>query len=51
MEAFDIGRSKPLDQEFAEMEAEAGVQEELDKLKARLGNRIPVATAPQPARA
>lgn len=52
VEAFDIGRGgplgKPLDQEFAEMEAEAGVQEELAKLKQRLGNRIPQ-TAPQPA--
>lgn len=56
VEAFDLGRgavagSKPIDQEFAEMEAEAGVTEELAKLKARLGNRIPVAPPPQPARA
>jgi phage shock protein A len=52
VEAFDLGRGgplgKPLDQEFAEMEAETGVQEELAKLKQRLGNRIPQA-APQPA--
>ncbi len=56
VEAFDLGRGtaaggKPLEQEFAEMEAEAGVAEELAKLKARLGNRIPVAPPPQPARA
>ncbi len=51
VEAFDIGRAKGLDQEFAEMEADAGVQEELDKLKSRLGNRIPPASAPQPAKA
>ncbi len=56
VEAFDLGRAtapggKPLEQEFAEMEAQAGVAEELAKLKARLGNRIPVAPPPQPARA
>ncbi len=50
VEAFDIGRGKPLEQDFAEMEAEAGVQEELAKLKTRLGNRIPVAPPPQPAK-
>ena len=50
VEAYDIGRGgKPLEQDFAEMEAEASVQEELGKLKARLGNRIPMA-APQPAK-
>jgi phage shock protein A len=50
VEAFDLGRGgpKPLEQEFAEMEAEAGVQEELAKLKQRLGNRISH-PAPQPA--
>ena len=56
VEAFDLGRGagpagKPLEQEFAEMEADSGVAEELAKLKARLGNRIPVAPPPQPARA
>ena len=51
VEAFDIGREKDIHQEFAEMEADAGVQEELDKLKVRLGNRIPPASAPQPAKA
>ncbi|HET6184664.1 MAG TPA: phage shock protein PspA [Acetobacteraceae bacterium] len=49
VEAFDLGRgAKPLEQEFAEMEAEAGVQEELERLKQRLGNRVPQ-PAPQPA--
>ncbi len=48
VEAYDIGRGKPLDQEFAEMEAETAVKEELAQLKARLGNRIPPAPAPQP---
>jgi phage shock protein A len=50
VEAFDIGRQKGLHEEFAEMEADASVQEELQKLKQRLGNRIPAATAPQPAK-
>jgi phage shock protein A len=50
VEAFDIGRQKGLHEEFAEMEADASVQEELQKLKQRLGNRIPHATAPQPAK-
>ena len=54
VEAYDIGRprgtNQGLHEEFAEMEADAGVQEELDKLKARLGNRISPATAPQPAK-
>ncbi|MDQ2801735.1 MAG: phage shock protein PspA [Pseudomonadota bacterium] len=50
VEAFDIGRKKALSEEFAEMEAESGIQEELTKLKARLGNRIPVASMPQPAK-
>jgi phage shock protein A len=49
VEAYDIGRGKPLEQDFAEMEAESSVQEELGKLKARLGNRIPM-VAPQPAK-
>jgi phage shock protein A len=49
VESYDIGRGKPLEQDFAEMEAEASVQEELGKLKARLGNRIPMA-APQAAK-
>jgi phage shock protein A len=50
VEAFDIGRQKGLHEEFAEMEADASVQEELQKLKQRLGNRIPPTTAPQPAK-
>jgi phage shock protein A len=50
VEAFEIGRRPGLSEEFAQMEADASVQEALDKLKARLGNRIPPATAPQPAK-
>jgi phage shock protein A len=49
VESYDIGRQPGIHEEFAAMEAEAGVQEELAKLKARLGNRIPTMTAPQPA--
>jgi phage shock protein A len=48
VEAFDIGRHPGLHEEFAQMEADASVQEALDKLKARLGNRIPPTTMPQP---
>lgn len=56
VEAFDLGRGtgpagKPLEQEFAEMEAQTNAAEELAKLKARLGNRIPPSAPPQPARA
>ncbi len=56
VEAFDLGRGtapggKPLEQEFAEMEAQANVAEELAKLKTRLGNRVPPSAPPQPARA
>jgi phage shock protein A len=50
VEAFEIGRHPGLHEEFAHMEADASVQEALDKLKARLGNRIPPATAPQPSK-
>ncbi len=50
VEAYEIGRQKPLTEEFAEMEAESSVQEELAKLKQRLGNRIPHAAPPQPAK-
>jgi len=50
VEAFDIGRQPALHEEFAQMEADASVQEALDKLKSRLGNRIPPTTAPQPTR-
>ncbi|GAB4347006.1 MAG: phage shock protein PspA [Gammaproteobacteria bacterium] len=35
-EVYDLGKSKSLDEEFAELEAEAGVEEELAELKARL---------------
>jgi phage shock protein A len=50
VEAFDIGRQPTLHEEFAHMEADASVEEALEKLKSRLGNRIPPTTAPQPAR-
>ena len=49
-EALDLGRQPPLDQEFAQLEADASVQEALERLKARLGNRIPPTTMPQPAK-
>lgn len=40
VEAFDLGRTKTLADEFAGLEAENGVDEELKALKGRLGNRI-----------
>jgi phage shock protein A len=40
VEAFDLGRKKTLADEFAGMEAEDGVEEELKALKERLGNSI-----------
>ena len=41
VEAYDLGRGKKgLKEEFADLEADSGVQEELEKLKSRLGNRI-----------
>lgn len=36
VEAFDVGQRKTLADEFADLEAEAGVEEELQRLKARL---------------
>jgi len=50
VEAFDLGRRPALHEEFAQMEADASVQEALERLKARLGNRIPPTSAPQPAK-
>jgi len=58
VEAFDLGRpqagpqgaAQGLHEDFAQMEADATVQEELDRLKARLGNRLPAQTAPVPAK-
>ena len=35
-EAFDLGRPKSLDEEIADLEAEAGIEDELAALKARL---------------
>ena len=57
VEALDLGRApggiaggpQGLHEDFAQMEADATVQEELDRLKARLGNRLPAQTAPLPA--
>ena len=51
VEAFDLGRpqagtqagAQGLHEDFAQWEADATVQEELDRLKARLGNRLPAA--------
>ena len=48
VEAFDIGRVAPGD-DFAQFEADAAVQDELEKLKARLGNRLPAAPMAAPA--
>jgi phage shock protein A len=50
VEAFDIGRQPGLHEEFAQMEADSSVQEALEKLKARLGNRVPPSASPHPAR-
>ncbi len=47
VEAFDLGRQPGVHEEFAQMEADASVQEALERLKARLGNRIPPTTVPQ----
>jgi phage shock protein A len=45
VEAFDLGRKKTLADEFAGLEAEDGVEDELKALKERLGNTIRPATA------
>jgi phage shock protein A len=45
-ESFDLGRHDPVAQEFAGLETESHIEEELQALKARLGNRL----GPQPAR-
>ena len=39
VEAFDLGRTKSLNEEIAELEAESAVEEELAALKARLAKR------------
>lgn len=41
VEAHDLGRTPPLNEAFADLEADAGLDEELEALKSRLGNRIP----------
>ncbi len=51
VEAFDVGRPPPGQapaDDFAQWEAEARVQEELDRMKQRLGNRLPPMSAPVP---
>jgi phage shock protein A len=51
VEAYDLGRSATpgvpptLEQELASLEAGTGVEDELQALKARLGNSMPAATA------
>jgi phage shock protein A len=40
VEAHDLGRKPALRDAFAELEADAGLDEELEALKARLGNRV-----------
>lgn len=40
VEAYDLGRKPALAQEFAELEADAGLDEELEALKSRLANRL-----------
>lgn len=49
-ESLEMGRKKGLAEEFADLEAESKVQEELDRMKARLGNRLPPMAPPQPAK-
>jgi phage shock protein A len=53
VEAYDLGRTnggKPtLEEELAGLEANAGLDEELAALKARLGNRLPPQGADKPA--
>jgi phage shock protein A len=57
VEAFEIGRpgqgaaGPTPGEEFAQWEADAKVQEELERMKARLGNRLPPAPMPAPAAA
>jgi phage shock protein A len=40
VEAYDLGRKPALAQEFAELEADTGLDAELEALKSRLGNRV-----------
>jgi hypothetical protein len=46
VEAYDLGRAPPLrgptlEEELANLAADASMNEELEALRARLGNRIP----------
>jgi phage shock protein A len=45
VEAFDLGRKKGLHEELSDLEADSGINDELEQLKTRLGNRLPPATA------
>ena len=45
VEAYDLGRRKGLHEEFADLEADGAIREELEQLKARLGNRVGAAQA------
>jgi phage shock protein A len=40
VEAYDLGRKRTVGDELAELEADAGVEQELAELKQRLGNRV-----------
>jgi phage shock protein A len=40
VEAYDLGRRPALHEAFTELEADAGLEDELEALKARLGNRV-----------
>jgi phage shock protein A len=40
VEVFDMGRKKTAVDELAELEADAGVDQELAEMKKRLGNRL-----------
>jgi phage shock protein A len=50
VEAYDLGRPRSIAEEFAGLEAEASVDEELDALKKRLGNSLKPAAQKQEAR-
>lgn len=40
VEVYDLGRKKTIADELAELESDAGVEQELAELKQRLGNRV-----------
>jgi len=39
VEAYDLGRGRGLEEEFADLEAETAVEKELAELKARMGQK------------